>query len=199
MPYYLRWVAQYQKFCRQTPDQGIPPESVTSFVSQLAKSHEDWQVLQARDAVRLYLYFSDKSLTANSTVLSSDHELVELNERMTNAMRLRHRSYRTEQSYKAWVRRFGAFLDHKSPQTIEQSDLQRFLSSLAVERRVSTSTQNQAFNALPFSFPSCSRKEGLRNGNALSEKSCRTVAKSSNYCCAAHGRPGRKFKLYMVI
>ena len=88
---------------------------VTSFVSQLAKSHEDWQVLQARDAVRLHLYFSDKSLTANSTVSSSDHEWVELNERMTNALRLRHRSYRTEQSYKAWVRRFGVFLENKAP------------------------------------------------------------------------------------
>lgn len=152
VPYYLRWVSHYQNFCRQNPDEGIPPESVTSFISQLAKSHEDWQILQARDAVRLYLYFSDKSPTANSTVSSSDHEWVELNERMTNALRLRHRSFRTEQSYNAWVRRFGVFLGHKSPRTIEQSDLQRFLSSLAVERKVSASTQNQAFNALLFLF-----------------------------------------------
>jgi len=152
VPYYLRWVSQYQKFCRENPDQGIPPASVTSFVSALAKSHEDWQVLQARDAVRLYLYFSDTSLSINPTVPSCDHEWIEIDERMTHALRLRHRSYRTEQSYKAWVRRFGAFLEHKSPQAVEQSDLQRFLSSLAVERRVSASTQNQAFNALLFLF-----------------------------------------------
>lgn len=152
VPFYLRWVSQYQNFCRQNPDQGRPPASVTSFLSELAKSHEDWQVLQARDAVRLYLYFSDTSLSINPTVPSCDHEWIDIDERMTHALRLRHRSYRTEQSYTACVRRFGAFLDHKSPRTIEQSDLQRFLSSLAIERRVSASTKNQAFNALLFLF-----------------------------------------------
>ncbi|UZJ40248.1 hypothetical protein OO006_07635 [Prosthecochloris sp. SCSIO W1101] len=55
VPDHLRRVSQYQKSCRQNPDQEMPPESVTSFGSQLAKSHEDWQILQARRKGCIYL------------------------------------------------------------------------------------------------------------------------------------------------
>jgi integron integrase len=71
---------------------------------------------------------------------------------MIKALRLRHRSYQTEQTYRGWVRRFAAYLGHRAPGLIDQSDIERFLSHLAVEGRVAVSTQNQAFNALLFLF-----------------------------------------------
>ena len=59
-------------------------------------------------------------------------------------------SYRTEKAYLSWVRRLKLFLDKKSPYALNGGDLQDFLSYLAIERRVSASTQNQALNALVF-------------------------------------------------
>jgi len=149
---YLRWVAQYDTYCRKNPDLGTPSESVTSFVTWLVKQHEEWQVLQAREAVRLYLYFTDSAQHKDTSVPDDDHDWKTIDDEMSSALRLRHRSYRTEQSYKAWVHRFGSFLGHKHPDSIEQSDVERFLSYLAVEGKVSASTQNQAFSALLFLF-----------------------------------------------
>lgn len=152
VPDYLRWVAQYHTYCRKNPDLGSPSESVTSFVAWLATQHEEWQVLQAREALRLYLYVTDAAQHKDTSVPDDDHDWNTIDSEMSSALRLRHRSYRTEQSYKAWVRRFGTFLGHKHPDSIEQSDVERFLSSLAVEGNVSHSTQNQAFHALLFLF-----------------------------------------------
>ena len=68
------------------------------------------------------------------------------------ALRVRHYSGRTEEAYVAWVRRFvrGSGLRH--PRELGPSDITRFLSSLAVEGRVSASTQNQALAALIFLY-----------------------------------------------
>jgi len=48
--------------------------------------------------------------------------------------------------------RFRAFVHDKNPPGLEGKDLQDFLSQLAVERRVSASTQNQALNAIVFLY-----------------------------------------------
>jgi integron integrase len=69
---------------------------------------------------------------------------------MKRRCRLLHMSYRTEQSYVGWVRRFRAFVDGKPLRAIAPEDVEGFLSHLAVARDVSASTQNQAFNALLF-------------------------------------------------
>ncbi len=44
------------------------------------------------------------------------------------------------------------FLKYKDPAGITQEDLKHYLSYLAVDRKVSASTQQQAFNALLFLF-----------------------------------------------
>lgn len=69
-----------------------------------------------------------------------------------NAMRLRHMSYSTEKTYLMWLRSFYGFIAGKNPDDLTVADMQQFLSYLAVERRVSTSTQNQALNALVFVY-----------------------------------------------
>jgi integron integrase len=67
-------------------------------------------------------------------------------------IRLKHLSYRTEQTYLEWVTRFSRFLKGRSPLTATDEDVVRFLSDLAVTQRVAGATQNQAFNALLFLF-----------------------------------------------
>jgi len=73
-------------------------------------------------------------------------------ERLRTALRLRHYAYRTETTYLQWVRRYLAHLDQAgiSLDDAGPHEVRTFLEHLAVERRVSSSTQNQAFNAILF-------------------------------------------------
>jgi integron integrase len=68
------------------------------------------------------------------------------------AIRLKHLSFRSEQSYLGWIRRFLSFIGDSPRSEIESRHLKRFLSHLAVERGISSATQQQAFNALLFFF-----------------------------------------------
>ena len=72
--------------------------------------------------------------------------------RMQRELRLRHYSHRTEKVYCAWVRRFAAFHAHRHPQVLRAPEVTRLLSYLAVELKVSASTQNQALAALLFMY-----------------------------------------------
>lgn len=68
-------------------------------------------------------------------------------------IRARHYSYRTEQTYLDWVRRFIAFHAYRDPRQLEAAtDVKAYLDYLAIEREVSASTQNQALNALVFLY-----------------------------------------------
>lgn len=71
---------------------------------------------------------------------------------MRRALKLRHYSARTEEVYIAWVRRFIRYCGLRHPRALGSGDVTRFLSSLAVERRVSASTQNQALAAILFLY-----------------------------------------------
>jgi len=68
------------------------------------------------------------------------------------AIRTRHYSPRTEEAYVQWVRRFVRFCNTRHPRELGPSDVTRFLSHLAVEGKVSASTQNQALSALVFLY-----------------------------------------------
>ncbi len=67
-------------------------------------------------------------------------------------LRSRNYSPRTEEAYLAWIRRFVAFNHRRHPRSLGAADVNRFLSDLAVVRRVSASTQNQALSALLFLY-----------------------------------------------
>ena len=61
-------------------------------------------------------------------------------------------SIRTEQAYIDWIRRFILFHNKRHPEQMGEEEIAAFLSHLAVDRHVSASTQNQAFNALLFLY-----------------------------------------------
>lgn len=71
---------------------------------------------------------------------------------MRQAIRTRHRSDRTEQAYVGWIRRFILFHGKRHPTAMGKPDIEQFLTALAVNRRVSASTQNQALGALLFLY-----------------------------------------------
>lgn len=72
--------------------------------------------------------------------------------RVRAALRVRHYSGRTEEAYVSWVRRFVRSCGMKHPVELEKRDVERFLTGLAVERKVSASTQTQALSALVFLY-----------------------------------------------
>ena len=67
-------------------------------------------------------------------------------------IRLRHYSRRTEKAYVGWIKRFVFFNGTRHPDTMGEHEVMLFLSDLAVRKRVSASTQNQAFSALLFLY-----------------------------------------------
>jgi integron integrase len=73
-------------------------------------------------------------------------------ERLRELIRCKHYSIRTEQSYFHWVRRFLAFHRDLPADRLAEPEISAFLTHLAVHGRVSSSTQNQALNALVFFF-----------------------------------------------
>ena len=67
-------------------------------------------------------------------------------------IRAKHYSYRTEQQYVHWIKRFVLFHDKRHPSTMGATEVEAFLTYLAVERNVSASTQNQALSAVLFLY-----------------------------------------------
>src|SRR2546422_2441850 len=67
-------------------------------------------------------------------------------------LRTKHYSPRTEEAYVGWVRRFVRFHGLRHPAELGGAEVERFLSALAVEGRVSAATQNQAASALLFFY-----------------------------------------------
>jgi site-specific recombinase XerD len=69
-----------------------------------------------------------------------------------DTLRTLHYSYRTKQQYLQWVRRYILFHQKRHPREMGAPEVEAFLSHLAVVRKVSASTQNQALAALLFLY-----------------------------------------------
>jgi len=67
-------------------------------------------------------------------------------------IRLKHYSIRTEDTYVDWARRFILFHGKRHPRDLGAGEVESFLTHLAVNGRVSASTQNQAKSALLFLY-----------------------------------------------
>ncbi len=87
-----------------------------------------------------------------STFLAMESRPRKLLDQVRDAIRLKHYSYRTEQSYVGWIRRYILFHSKQHPKDMGGAEVEAFLTHLAVERHVSASTQNQAFSALLFLY-----------------------------------------------
>lgn len=73
-------------------------------------------------------------------------------DRLREALRSRHYSRRTEQTYCQWVKRYIFFHKIRHPSEMAEPEINAFLTHLAVKERVSASTQNQALSALLFLY-----------------------------------------------
>jgi len=157
LAFFLQWVSSFISYCRAEKCSPADDSRIILFLNLLAKTKEDWQVNQAREALRLYHFYlsgmaQQQEHPTVADVRDADAHWRAVALQMREALRLRHRSLSTEKTYMKWLRSLYTFLQGKNPDDIDSRDVKNFMSYLAVSRNVSSSTQNQAFNAILFLF-----------------------------------------------
>ena len=95
----------------------------------------------------IYTVFMN-SLSSSAQSLSKPRLLTQLRE----AIRTRHYALSTKKVYVHWVRTFIRFHGIRHPIEMGAREVEAFLTYLAVERKVSASTHNQALSALLFLY-----------------------------------------------
>ena len=80
-------------------------------------------------------------------------------DQVRDALRTKHYSYRTEQTYIDWVKRYILFHKKQHPKDLGVEEIREFIAHLAKERKVATSTSNQALSALLFLYRTVLEKE----------------------------------------
>jgi hypothetical protein len=186
--YYVYWV---KNFFREA--QNWPPDAwellLRRYVNTLNDNseYEAWQVDQADKSVRLYFHnfrSGDSSIPKSAAHMTFDEDgCVVTNDLLSSirqSLRIQHYSYRTEQTYLDWIRRFLVYVDkcYQSEERVVNGDgarsasgrprdadsgsdlpakvliteqlIKDYIAWLALQRNVASSTQNQAFNALLF-------------------------------------------------
>ena len=73
-------------------------------------------------------------------------------QQVRDAIRRKHFSPRTEESYVHWIRRFVHFHGKRHPAELGEAGVTAFLNHLARDRHVAAATQNQALSALLFLY-----------------------------------------------
>ncbi len=80
-------------------------------------------------------------------------------DKLAAEIKTRHYSRKTLKTYADWCRKFQSYLRNKEPDGLSPGDVKAYLTFLAVNCKVSASTQNQAFNALLFLFRHIFKKD----------------------------------------
>ncbi len=76
-----------------------------------------------------------------------------------NKMRTTSYSIKTIEAYIHWIKDFIRYNDTKHPKELQKTDIEKYLTYLAVKRNVSASTQNQALSAILYLYKNIVIKE----------------------------------------
>jgi integron integrase len=87
-----------------------------------------------------------------NTSLENPSKGKKLLDQVRDVIRTKHYSYRTEQTYVEWIKRFILFHNKKHPNAMGAKEVQEYITYLATERNVASSTQNQALSAISFLY-----------------------------------------------
>lgn len=185
LPFYLKWVLRFLRaeFDRERLSSS---DLLHCFSDQLARdgSLEDWQRRQAMKAVELYLnvFLREQKNSmergaggmeggtplppgSDGAEPSMDKALAEMKE----LLKLRHYSPRTLQTYTEWVQKYFGYAKSQALAWEASDTIRAWLSYLATQRNVASSTQNQAFSAVLFLFRDVLRTD-LPEVNAVRAK-----------------------------
>jgi integron integrase len=120
--------------------------------------------------------FDDRILKEpNGSDYRTDSGPPKLLDQVRTVMRRQHYSIRTEAAYTQWIVRFIGFHKMRHPQEMDTPEIEAFLNHLAVNERVSASTQNQAFSAILFLYKHVLNKSLSAKINALRAKTARRL------------------------
>ncbi len=164
IPFYAGWASKFIRFSNAQHDK--PNElKIQLFLDHLKKNPkiQDWQLVQAENAVKLYVdHFIKKQKPALSPESPQENQVIfpdaaTVHQKIREALRIKHYAYSTERTYTDWFQRFYDYVTQNKLKDWEtrgadKEDVRDFLSYLAIKQHVSSSTQNQAFNALLFLF-----------------------------------------------
>ncbi len=144
---YVKWIRYYLDFCHKYRFTPYEKSSFSHFSQKLSDKGQSVQSLEeAYQAVQLLLPFYSSGLKEGE--LESDTEVIR---QLVSVIRQKNYSPRTLEAYVKWSREFLKFNTEPLTQ-INDSTVRQFLNYLAVQRNVSSSAHNQAFNALLFLF-----------------------------------------------
>ncbi len=155
-------------------------EGYGRYIKSSVPPPQDWQLDQAREALRCFqkgtenwhiaapdaegrveVGFRVKTRTAEQQVPSSEFQVsgspkqFDLStdgwlEKSAQTMKVRRFALRTVETYLGWQRRFLNWVAEKELEPASKAGVEGFITWLAVERKVSAGTQNQAFSAVLF-------------------------------------------------
>jgi integron integrase len=177
IPFLAYWVSRFLGFARKSERTVTEYNETTvqEFIEALRsdKRTRDWQPRQAEDAIKLY-YFNYLNKTGGQAggaagLMDADSALSETK----RLIRLKHYSYSTERTYLQWIARFFSYAlasENKKIDDLSSVDVKNFLSHLVLKQKVSSSTQNQAFNAILFLFRQVLGKETGDLGDTVRAK-----------------------------
>jgi integron integrase len=80
-------------------------------------------------------------------------------DQVSDAIRVKHYSLRTEDTYKDWIKRYILFHKKRHPKDMGVEEIEAFITHLAVERHLAASSQNQALSAVKFLYVHVLHKE----------------------------------------
>ena len=168
-----KWLRYYLDFCKKYTHPYAKTKSLALFLEKLKEKQQSaLQQIQAEKAVKLYY----SGMTALKDPLEPQVVYNQVKEdqksygtkktpwgiaveSLKNEINLRHYSKKTLKAYSLWAEKLRYFTKNKLPESLTPEDVKEFLTFLAVKKKVSASSQNQAFNALLFFFRHVLKRE----------------------------------------
>lgn len=166
----------YLDFCHKYKHDPQNIDSLPLFINKLRdKKQSRQQQKQAYNSVLIYfkIFNIHPDWSQKEEAREVKEEIVQYNQaasvevapwgsvykKLSDEIKVRHYSPKTYKAYSTWVGKFQSFVKNKPLEQLLVDDVKNFLTFLAVEQKVSASSQNQAFNALLFFFRNMLKKE----------------------------------------
>ncbi|HKK49180.1 MAG TPA: phage integrase N-terminal SAM-like domain-containing protein [Alkalispirochaeta sp.] len=147
IPWMVRWVGGFLSGLESSKHWD---QRCREYYGELEQRVAGWQYAQAAKSVQLYLEFRRRS---NPDIPASQAGSWEQAEQSAKReIRRQSKALQTEKTYMYWIIRFRNHTGTPQPDRCSTEHVKDFLTWLAVEKRVSVATQNQAFNALLFLY-----------------------------------------------
>ncbi|MFC1656976.1 integron integrase [Candidatus Moduliflexota bacterium] len=164
--WHLKWMDKFEKFFHGKALPDLSAEDANSFIASLRSGRQltDWQITKARQAIRLFYYRvlgEQRAATWRPSARKPGvAKVLETGKRdpksllfgLKKSLRSRHYSYRTEEAYIYWARRYFSFHRLRPVSALEPEGVKTFLEHLVLERGLAVGIQKQALNALDYLF-----------------------------------------------